>query len=98
MNYWEIDLTTIFSEPDSEDLTFDMLNLGPSNPLSDWINVDNATDKLFGTPIHPTASYDHTLELRASDPKGLIVDFVLNFTVIKNEPPRLENFTTTTFD
>ena len=65
LHYFELDLTTIFVDYNGEPLEYWLTSV--SSYMS-WMNIDNTTNKLYGTPPQ-TGDHWETFYIYAKDPK-----------------------------
>ncbi|CAI2376366.1 unnamed protein product [Moneuplotes crassus] len=92
---FSLNLSTIFNEPDTEDLTWTLTSV---HGYLTWLSVDNTTNILSGTPTYKNFNYSLSLIINAFDPKGLTVTKQMHFNIKSNKYPTLIGVPSTTIN
>ena len=96
LNNFEVDCSTLFSEPNSESLSFEIENA--ESTISTWISVDSSTGTLSGTVPNTAGTYTQSLEIHAYDPKRFKAVIKIEITVLPNTPPIFQGVPFTSLD
>ena len=91
---FEVDLTTLFYEVDTEE-TLEYYLSGASTNITSWSTIDNTTHKFYGTPTQFTSDVTQTFEIYAKDinfdtPIDVTVNLKKNnYPSMVTSPPKL---------
>ena len=83
LHYFEVDLATIFSEPDGEEMTY---TAALHSSVSAWLTIDNTTNKIYGTPTQVN-DVNRAFYLYAHDPKFDDTSVYIYLRIRRNDPP-----------
>ncbi|CAI2381883.1 unnamed protein product [Moneuplotes crassus] len=92
---FSLNLSTIFNEPDGQDLTWTLTSVGG---YLTWLSVDNTTNILSGTPNHLTFDYNQSLVINAFDPNGQTATKQMHFNIKSNTFPSLSGVPSTSIN